>query len=198
MKLLRASKLTGFCHALQARAAPFSQLTPTVRSISRHDAPDAYNWAILPTSTSELGRPIRVSRVLAAASPERTLPRINSRSNSATRRCGDEPAVWRRGIDSLVQADEQLAYRLDVTAATTKAWRKRLEAYGYLYGESVRDPASSHVAGKSNGADEGCTRGTRKTARMVPGVGVEPLGPRRMGMLFIPRIASTARVATIA
>jgi len=36
------------------------------------------------------------------------------------------------GVHELAKgtADEQLAYRLDVTAATIKAWRKRLEAYG--------------------------------------------------------------------
>jgi hypothetical protein len=36
------------------------------------------------------------------------------------------------GVQELAKgtADEQLAYRLDVTAATIEAWRKRLEAYG--------------------------------------------------------------------
>jgi len=59
-------------------------LTPTVRSISRQETLAARTVGqILTMSTSDLGRPIRLPLALAAASPDLTRPRINSRSNSA-------------------------------------------------------------------------------------------------------------------
>jgi hypothetical protein len=48
----------------------------------------------------------------------------------------DEP--WMAVATGFWITDEQLAYRLDVTAPTIKRWRLRLERLGYLRFELVR------------------------------------------------------------
>lgn len=47
-------------------------------------------------------------------------------------------APWMPVADGIWISDEQLAYRLDVTAPTIKRWRRRLEQLGYLRTELVR------------------------------------------------------------
>jgi|SRR5580692_490403 hypothetical protein len=47
-------------------------------------------------------------------------------------------AEWMPVADGLWITDTQLAYRLDVTEATVRRWRKRLERLGYAYTELVR------------------------------------------------------------
>jgi len=56
---------------------------PNRPDTSRHDAPDLRRRTISAASTTVRGRPRRTPRACAAANPEMTLPRINSRSNSA-------------------------------------------------------------------------------------------------------------------
>jgi hypothetical protein len=47
-------------------------------------------------------------------------------------------AAWMPVADGIEITDEQLAYRLDVTAATIKRWRERLERLGYVFSELMR------------------------------------------------------------
>lgn len=44
---------------------------------------------------------------------------------------------WMPVAGGIWVTDEQLSYRLDVTTATIKRWRKKLEKFGYLHTELV-------------------------------------------------------------
>jgi hypothetical protein len=65
--------------AARAVATP----TPSSRPISRQDCPRALRSDTRAGSTYRRGRPSRAPRARAAARPDRTRPRISSRSNSA-------------------------------------------------------------------------------------------------------------------
>jgi hypothetical protein len=45
---------------------------------------------------------------------------------------------WMPVAGGIWVSDEQLAYRVDVTTATIKRWRKKLEKHGYLHTEVVQ------------------------------------------------------------